>query len=127
MVQHSLSLRTILLIEPDQNLARIIERALQDHGFVVTQAAAGSEALEILGAQYPDAVVLDPDLSDGAGTAVLDCLRQLEKTEERFPVWVVISALDRTDVARRYGPDIPRFLGKPFDPWDLVRLLEQFL
>ena len=58
MVQHSLSLRTILLIEPDQNLARIIERALQDYGFVVTQAAAGSEALEILDAQYPDAVVL---------------------------------------------------------------------
>ena len=127
MVEHSLSRHTVLLIEPNQNLARIIRRALQDHGFVVTQVAAGGEALAVLGTQYPDAVVLDPDLTDGAGGRVLDLLRQLEQREGPSPVWIVISALDRRDVARQYGPSIPHFLAKPFDPWDLVRLLEELL
>jgi CheY-like chemotaxis protein len=127
MVEHSRSRHTVLLIEPNRNLARITGRALQDHGFVVTQVAAGGEALEVLGTQYPDAVVLDPDLTDGAGTLVLDRLRQLEQREGPSPVWIVISALDRRDVARQYGPAIPYFLAKPFDPWDLVKLLEELL
>jgi CheY-like chemotaxis protein len=74
MVEHSPSLHTVLLIEPNRNLARITRRALQDHGFVVTQVAAGGEALEVLGTQIPDVVVLDPDLTDGAGGRVLDHL-----------------------------------------------------
>jgi CheY-like chemotaxis protein len=127
MVEHSPSRHTVLLIEPDRNLARITGRALQDHGFVVTQVAAGGEALAVLGIQYPDAVVLDPDLTNGAGGLVLDHLRQLEQREGLSPVWIVISALDRRDVVRQYGPFIPHFLAKPFDPWDLVRLLEELL
>jgi two-component system, response regulator RegA len=124
MVEHSHFLHTVLLIEANRNLARIMGRALQDHGFVVTQVAAGREALEVLNTQYPDAVVLDPDLRDDAVGMVLDRLRQLEQAEGPSPVWVVVSALDRVDVVRQYGPPIPYFLPKPFDPWDLVRLLE---
>jgi CheY-like chemotaxis protein len=116
-----------LLIEPNWDLARITRRALQDHGFVVTQVDAGGEALAVLGTQYPDAVVLDPDLTDGAGSRVLDHLHQLEQREGPSPGWIVISALDRRDVVRLYGPFIPHFLAKPFDPWDLIRLLEELL
>jgi CheY-like chemotaxis protein len=124
MVDHSPSRHTVLLIEPNWDLARITRRALQDHGFVVTQVAAGEEALAVLGAQYPDAVVLDPDLTDGAGSRVLDHLHQLEQREGPSPVWIVISALHRRAVVRQYGPFIPHFLAKPFDPWDLIRLKE---
>jgi DNA-binding response OmpR family regulator len=127
MVEYSCSRHTVLLIEANRNLARIMGRALQDHGFVVTEVAAGREALEILNTQYPDAVVLDPDVTDGAGALVLDRLRQLEQREAASLVWVIISAQDRADVARQYGPTIPHFLAKPFDPWDLVRLLEELL
>jgi hypothetical protein len=67
MVERSRTRHTVLLIEANWNLARIMGRALQDHGFVVTEVTAGREALEILNTQYPDAVVLDPDVTDGAG------------------------------------------------------------
>jgi CheY-like chemotaxis protein len=127
MVDHSPSRHTVLLIEPNWDLARITRRALQDHGFVVTQVAAGGEALAVLGRQYPDAVVLDPDLTDGVGSMLLDHLHQLEQREGPSPVWIVISALDLRDVVRRYGPFIPHFLAKPFDPWHLVGLLEELL
>jgi CheY-like chemotaxis protein len=127
MLERSPSRHTVLLIEPNWDLARITRRALQDHGFVVTQVDAGEEALALLGTQYPDAVVLDPDLTDGAGSRVLDHLHQLEQREGLSPVCIVISALDRRDVVRRYGPFIPHFLAKPFDPWDLIRLLEELI
>jgi CheY-like chemotaxis protein len=124
MVDHNPSRHTILLIKPNRSLARITGRALQDHRFVVTQVPAAAEALEVLGTQYPDAVVLDSDLTNGAGGMVLDRLRQLGQRGRPSPGWIVISALDRRDVVRQYGPSIPHFLAKPFDPWDLIRLKE---
>ena len=127
MVECSRSRQTVLLIEPDRNLASITGRALQDHGFVLTQVTAGREALEVLGTQYPDAVVLDPDVTDGAGGIVLDRLRQMEQSGDPAPLWVIMSTLDRRDVVRQYGPPIPYFLAKPFDPWDLGKLLEELL
>ena len=124
MVEHSPSRHTILLIEPNRNLVRITRRALQDHGFVVTQVAAGGEALAVLGTQYPDAGALDPDVTNNAGGMVLDRLRQLEQWGRPSPVWIITSALDRRDVVRQYGPSIPHFLAKPFHPWDLIKLKE---
>ena len=97
---------------------------MQDHRFLVTQVPAAAEALEVFGTQYPDAVVLDSDLTNGAGGMVLDRHRQLVQRGRPSPVWIVISALDRRDVVRQYGPSIPHFLAKPFDPWDLIRLKE---
>jgi len=127
MVERSRSRKTVLLIEPDRNLARIMGRALQDRGFVVTAVVTGRESLAVLDTQYPDAVVVDPDLADVAGPLVLERLRRLEQAGGPSPTWVVISALDRMDVAGRYGLSIPHFLAKPFDPWALVRLLEELL
>jgi CheY-like chemotaxis protein len=69
-------------------------------------------------------VVLDPDVTNSAGGTVLDRLRQLEQRGRPSPLWIVISALDRRDVVRQYGPSTPHFLAKPFDPWDLIRLKE---
>ena len=39
--------------------------------------------------------------------------------------WVVMSALDRGEATQQYGPMGNRFVAKPFDPWDVVRLLNQ--
>ena len=54
----------------------------------------------------------------------------MTRTPERTanpPVWVVISALDRQEATRLYGPLGTRFLAKPFDPWELVAILKQLL
>ena len=70
-----------------------------------------------------DAVVLDLCLPDGRG---VDVLRRLQ-ADSRFPVWIVMSALDEYEATRRFGPLKGPFLPKPFDPWDLSRLLDRLL
>jgi CheY-like chemotaxis protein len=127
MEQRKRSLRTVLLVEPDGSLARIIEHALHDRQFIVTRVTTGREALELLGSQHPDSVVLDPELADGAGYELLECLRQMGRGGNSSLVWIIVSDLDRAVAIRRYGRPIPVFLAKPFDPWDLVRLLESQL
>jgi DNA-binding response OmpR family regulator len=125
MDQHARFRKTVLLVEADRNLARIMGYALRDHQFVVTEVTTGREALEVLDSQYPDAVVLDPALPDGAGAALMGRLRQMGQRGNVSLEWVVISDLDRAEAMRRYGRPIPCFLAKPFDPWDLVKLLEE--
>ena len=99
---------------------------LRDAGFQVEAVGTGGAALDRLDRAPVDAVVLDLGLPDERGPAVLARLRELEANDgsTAHPAWVVITAQDRADVTARFGPLGGRFLSKPFDPWDLVHLLQ---
>jgi CheY-like chemotaxis protein len=115
------------VVEDDEGVARMLRFSFQQAGLDAIEIAGGSEALEMLGKQSPDAVVLDLQLADGKGGAVLDRLRQLDETATGSPAWVVTSALDRQEVTARCGPVEGRFLSKPFSPWDLIAMLEELM
>ena len=72
----------------------------------------------------PDAVLLDLGLPDGLGGAVL---HRLHESRDGYPTWLIVSALDEDEANRRYGPLKGVFVPKPFDPWDLVKKLEDLL
>lgn len=117
----------VLVVEDDQGVTRMLRFSLRSAGFDITETTTGQEALNILDRQRPEAVVLDLGLPDGKGGEVLHRLLSGEQQSNGLPVWVVISALDREEAATRYGPLGDHFLSKPFDPWDLVGILEQLL
>jgi DNA-binding response OmpR family regulator len=117
----------VLVVEGDRGVARMLRFSLRSAGFRITEAPTGVEALRILDRQPPDAVVLDLSLPDGLAPAVLGRLCGPSGGNTPYPVWVVISSLDREEATRRYGPLGSRFLPKPFDPWDLVKVLEDLL
>lgn len=119
--------KTVLLVEADRPLARVIRNALQEEHYVVTYLNTGQEALELLQIQYPDAIVLDPDLPDGTGNALVERSRQVQSCAGLYFVIVITSTVDLAEAIRRYGPPIRNFLAKPFDPWDLVGLLNREL
>jgi CheY-like chemotaxis protein len=118
------SRRTVLLVVADESLARVMERALRDRWFLVTRVTTGSEALELLSRQHPDSVILDPVLPDGTGDELLECLRQMAQGGNSSPAWIMVADLDRAVAISRYGRPTPAYLAKPFDPWDLVQVLE---
>jgi len=99
----------------------------REAGFDATEVSTGSAALCILQRQPPDAAVLDLQLPNGQGGAVLDWLRRSDERTTDSPVWMVMSALDPVEATKRYGPLGSRFLAKPFDPWELVAMLKNLL
>jgi DNA-binding response OmpR family regulator len=80
--------------------------------------------MELLRNQHPDSVILDPALPDGTGDELLECLRRMGRGGNSSPEWIMVADLDRAVAMRRYGQPIPAYLAKPFDPWDLVQILE---
>ena len=118
----------VLVVEDDQAVARMLRLCFRQAGFDVTAVSTGDDALHILRQEDPPhAAVLDLQLPDGQGGAVLDWLRRCgERTADR-PVWVVMSALDRETATERFGPLGSHFFSKPFDPWELVAILRNLL
>ncbi len=119
--------RRVIVVEDDQSVVRMLRFSLRRAGFEVVEVATGGDALRFLDDQPTEAVVLDLGLPDGREGAVLDWLHQHQQMNSSSPAWVVISALDLEEATRRYGPLGSHFLAKPFDPWELVRMLEELL
>jgi len=115
----------VLVVEDDGSVARMLHIALGAAGFDSMEARTGGEALDILGREAPDALILDLVLPDGLGGSVLEWLR--EAPPDTTPVHVVMSALDRKEAKGLFGELGGDFFAKPFDPWDLVRRLNQLL
>lgn len=101
--------------------------SLRSAGFDTSEVATGGEALRILSEEPPDAAILDLQLPNGQGKAVLDWLRCSCERPAGSPVWVVISALDREEAIQRFGALGSHFLAKPFDPWELIAMLRTLL
>ena len=117
----------VLVIEDDRSVRRMLRFSLADSGFEVDEVDSGAAAIARLEGSPPDAVIVDLGLADGRGKAVLDWLRQKSPTDHGKPVWVVVSALDQDEAAKKYGSLGHHFIPKPFDPWSLVELLESLL
>lgn len=96
---------SILVVEDDLDLARVMTTALQNHGIRTFHAVTGRDAIQMCRQHEPSLIVLDLFLSDMDGYAVVSSLRE-SATLARIPL-IVYSALDvgSADQARlRLGP-----------------------
>jgi DNA-binding response OmpR family regulator len=116
--------RSVLIVEDDPAVARILRVCLRRAGFETIEAETGGEALKKMDEGPPDAVLLDLGLPDGLGGAML---HRLHEARDGYPAWLIVSALDEDEAVRRYGPLKGIFVPKPFDPWELVKKLDDLL
>jgi two-component system KDP operon response regulator KdpE len=121
------ALLRVLVVEADRSVLRMLRFSLQVAGFEITEARTGAEALTLLSQRLQEAVILDLGLPDGRSGAALTQLRQLDRSSDHPPAWVVTSALDQEEATRQFGPLYRRFIPKPYDPWALISSLESQL
>lgn len=70
--------RTILLVDDDSQVCRLIERILSDEDTRILTAHSGARAVQIAGRTPLDLVILDVKLPDMNGTEVLRRLRDID-------------------------------------------------
>lgn len=107
----------VLVVDDEENISFLVASALSLDGLEVTAAASGREALEIVNAWRPDAIVLDVMLPDIDGFTVM---RRLRDAGHRIPV-VFLTARSRVeDRVRGLSDGGDDYLVKPFDVAELV-------
>lgn len=116
----------LLLIDDDQRLTDMLGDYLRRQGYDVTTAASLAQGREGLDRLSPDALILDLMLPDGDG---LDFTRQLraEPRTRRLPLLMLTARGEPMDriVGLEIGAD--DYLGKPFEPRELLARLKALL
>ena len=107
----------LLIVDDEENLRSMLTAALSYHGFRVSVAANGRDALAALAEHAPDLVVLDVMLPDLDGFEVC---RRMRAAGDRTPV-LFLTARDATeDKVRGLTLGGDDYLQKPFSLEELV-------
>jgi CheY-like chemotaxis protein len=105
----------ILVVDDQEDNRAVLERRLRRQGHTVTSAVGGRSALDLLGREQFDLVLLDVMMPDLDGYEVLERLKGDPATRD-IPV-IMISALDDVaSVVRCIERGAEDHLSKPFDP-----------
>jgi two-component system, OmpR family, response regulator MprA len=101
----------LLVVDDDPALSRTLRRALAVEGYAVDCAADGLEALDRLGGEEYDAVVLDVSMPRLDGLAVC---RRLRERRDRTPVLMLTARDDVRDRVSGLDAGADDYLVKPF-------------
>ncbi|HUR54751.1 MAG TPA: HD domain-containing phosphohydrolase [Gemmataceae bacterium] len=118
--------RTVLVVDDEPAISRLLQRVLESQGHRVIVASDGREALDRVGEQPPDLVVLDVDLPQLNGFEVC---RRLKATPATRLLPVLMLTGTSTPNARLTGWDLgaDEFLTKPFQPLEVAARVRSLL
>lgn len=113
---------SVLVVEDDGDLRRLLAEALTDAGLDVATAADGLQALARIDEHRPDLLLLDMKMPVMDGP---ELCRVLDERGDRPPVVVLTAAHDPRASAAAVHAEA--FLGKPFDLDELAALVLEVL
>lgn len=112
---------SILIVEDNVHFRTLIHSILQALGVSkLEEARDGGEALEILGEQSPDLVILDWKMEGMDG---VECVRQIRALngDNRFVPIIMVTGYTETSLKKQArDAGVNDFLGKPISPQSLL-------
>ena len=110
-------IKTILIIEDEEDVRKYINSLLLDQGYSVIEASDGIKALTLIEEKRPDLIVLDLGLPNISGESVLTDAR---KKYPDLPV-IILTAKDTvTDIVKGFNLGADDYLVKPFKGEELL-------
>src|SRR3954449_8968809 len=101
----------VLVVDDDPQLREALTRALEIDGYAVSTASNGVKALEAVGANRPDVMVLDVMMPYVGG---LDVCRTLRDRKDRLPILVLTARDEVGDRVAGLDAGADDYLTKPF-------------
>jgi len=119
---HVRRLGRVLVVDDDAEIRRLIAVSLMLEGFDVQMAVDGQDCLDKVRQAAPDVIVLNDKMPrlGGRRTAV-----RLRRSPDTAHIKVVLITAGYKPSAGRAGTAIDAYLGKPFDPAELIRAVRK--
>jgi two-component system phosphate regulon response regulator OmpR len=115
----------ILLVDDDARLRTLMSRYLIENGFRVTTADSAAAARETLRVVDPDMLVLDVMMPDESGLALTEHLRA--DRAPSLPILLLTARGAPEDRIAGFEAGADDYLGKPFDPRELLLRIRAML
>jgi two-component system KDP operon response regulator KdpE len=119
MSENTLHLPTVLVIDDEIQMRRLLRVTLEGNGYRVFDAASGQEGLVEAAQRRPDIVVLDLGLPDMDGQVVLQRLREWSEA----PVLVLSVREGEEDKVEALDHGADDYMNKPFSTAELLARL----
>jgi two-component system alkaline phosphatase synthesis response regulator PhoP len=114
--------QTILVVDDEPPVARLVEVNLTRAGYAVRIASDGEEALARIAEERPDLVILDVMMPRMDGFEALKRIKADPATADLRVVMLTARAQDE-DVFEGYGRGAHWYLPKPFEPEELLTVV----
>jgi len=117
-------MKTCLVVDDSRVVRKVARRILENHGFAVSEAADGKEAIESCRQGLPDSVLLDWNMPVMNGIEFLVLLRS-EFGAGGPPVLFCTTENDMSFIERAIAAGANEYIMKPFDEEILVAKFQQ--
>ena len=107
---------TVLVIEDDPDMLRLLERILQSEGYHVALATNGNYGMTLLREVNPDLVLLDIMMPGPDGYMTLESIRQCSDV----PVIMVTAKREMEALQKAFILGADDYVKKPFFPSELL-------
>jgi len=108
---------SILIIDDDVYLDKLLEHTLEYDGWQVHIARDGTEGERMFDTEHPDMVILDLGLPDIDGFEVCRTLRQ---RSQQVPIMILSGRTEQADKIKGLTMGADAYLTKPFDSDELT-------
>ena len=114
---------TILIIDDEAQIRKLLEITLESNDFAVTQAATAREGMIMAANHPPDLIILDIGLPDEDGHSVLRKLREWYNN----PVIILSVLSNEEDIIKALDNGANDYLIKPFRTGELLARIRSAL
>ena len=114
----------VLVIDDEPPIRKLLRVGLSAHGYQIMEASSGKMALELLGGQTPDLIVLDLGLPDMQGH---ELLRTIRARNDSVPIVVLSSRDDEAGKVQALDSGADDYVTKPFGMDELLARLRAAL
>ena len=118
---------SILLVDDDTGIQRLFSKILTEHGYSVSIADSGLEALKLLETHTYQLILLDLKMPGMSG---IETLREIRKKNTRVPVYIV-TAFENAyfeEIKQIREDDIEfELLHKPLNKSELLHIVDSLL
>lgn len=121
--------KTILIIDDDETIIKLMAQFLERAGYEVLTADNGHEGIDKYRTFRPDLIVLDIAMPELNGFEVTKTIRQIQHTEgwPRTPIIILTAYARSFFISAGSEAGIDSYLTKPILPEQLLEHLNQFL
>jgi DNA-binding response OmpR family regulator len=107
--------KKILMVEDDAAMREIVIHKLQKHGFDVSEAEDGKKAIDIVGQEKPDLILLDLMLPEVDGFTVLENIRKnADKKLAETPIIILSNLWSNKDILRTRSLKVQAYMVKAY-------------
>jgi len=117
---------TLLVVEDEAHIRRVLEYNLKLDGFQVYLAEDGAAGLKLAREKKPDVILLDWLMPEMNGLQVLEELKN-DSSTQHIPVFMLTAKGMLNDVTQALDMGADDYITKPFDPIQLGKTIKEKL